>query len=243
MAAADPPLYAYAVVRGDASPPARRGVLDAPVATVRDGGVAVLVSRLESDRVRAKRRDLLAHSDVVQEAYGNGVVLPLRFGMLFDSEDELRSRLIGPRRDELLSLLEKFDGVAEMRLRAKYHDQESVLADVVKDDPAILRLREAARSQGDLVRLGERVAQRFQERRAADADTVVRRLGNHAVETRVDELDDELGVVKASFLVRDKKRKKFDAELDAVALRLRHLVTFTCTGPLPPHSFVSLGDR
>jgi hypothetical protein len=106
-----------------------------------------------------------------------------------------------------------------------------------------LRLREAARSQGDLVRLGERVAQRFQERRAADADTVVRRLGNHAVETRVDELDDELGVVKASFLVRDKKRKKFDAELDAVALRLRHLVTFTCTGPLPPHSFVSLGDR
>jgi hypothetical protein len=243
MAAADPPLYAYAVVRGDASPPARRGVLDAPVATVRDGGVAVLVSRLESDRVRAKRRDLLAHSDVVQEAYGNGVVLPLRFGMLFDSEDELRSRLIGPRRDELLSLLEKFDGVAEMRLRAKYHDQESVLADVVKDDAAILRLREAARSQGDLVRLGERVAQRFQERRAADADTVVRRLGNHAVETRVDELDDELGVVKASFLVRDKKRKKFDAELDAVALRLRHLVTFTCTGPLPPHSFVSLGDR
>ena len=70
--------------------------------------------------MRAKRRDLLAHSDVLQEAYGNGVVLPLRFGMLFDSEDELRDRLIDPRRDELLSLLERFDGVAEMRVRAQY---------------------------------------------------------------------------------------------------------------------------
>lgn len=242
MAAADPPLYAYAVVRGDASPPARRGVLDAPVATVRDGKLAILVSRLQSDRVRAKRRDLLAHSDVLQEAYRNGVVLPLRFGMLFDSEDELRDNLIGPRRDELLSLLEKFDGVAEMRLRASYHDQESVLAEIVKDDPQIVRMREAARSQGDLVRVGERVAQRYQDRRAADEDTVLRRLGAHAVETHVDELDDELAVVKASFLVQDRKRKKFDAELDAVALRLRHLVNFTCTGPLPPHSFVTLGE-
>ena len=242
MASADPPLYAYAVVRGDASPPARHGVLDAPVATVSDGDVAVLVSRLKNDRVRAKRRDLLAHSDVLQEAHGNGVVLPLRFGMLFDSEDQLRERLIGPRRDELLSLLDEFDGVAEMRVGATYHDQESVLADVLQDAPEIVRLREHARSQSDLVRLGELVAKRFEHRRAIDAETILSRLGSHAQGTHVDERDDELMVVKASFLVRDRTRKTFDGELDAVALRLRHLINFTCTGPLPPHSFVSLGE-
>ncbi|MGN6797809.1 MAG: GvpL/GvpF family gas vesicle protein [Gaiellaceae bacterium] len=236
------PLYAYAVVRGDASPPAARGVLDTPVASVRDDGVAVLVSRLKGDRVRAKRRDLLAHSDVVQEAHGNGVVLPLRFGMLFDSEEELRDRLIGPRREELLSLLDEFDGLEEMRVRAVYHDQESVLADVVSGAPDILRLREHAKSQSDLVRLGELVAKRYEHRRAVDAQTIVDRLGTHADRTHVDDLDDELSVLKASFLVRSRKRKEFDAELDAVALRLRHLVNFTCTGPLPPHSFVSLGE-
>ena len=241
MAASDP-LYAYAVVRGDATPPARRGVLDTPVATVRDGGVAVLVSRLAGDRVRAKRRDLLAHSDVLQEAHGNGVVLPLRFGMLFDSEDQLRERLIGPRRDELLDLLERFEGVGEMRLRATYHDQETVLAEIVRDDPAITRLRERARSQSDLVHLGELVAKRYDLRRSVDADTIVTRLAAHADGTHVDGVDDELAVVKASFLVRTRKRKQFDAELDAVALRFRHLVNFTCTGPLPPHSFVTLEE-
>jgi len=216
-------------------------VLEASVATVREGDVAVLVSRLSSDRVRAKRRDLLAHSDVLQEAHGNGVVLPLRFGMLFDSEEQLCARLIGPRHDELLTLLERFEGVAEMRLRTTYHDQESVLAEVVKDNPEILRLRERAHSQGDLVRLGELAAKQYEQRRADDADTILGRLGAHADDTHVDDRDDELAVVKASFLVRTRKRKRFDAELDAVALRLRHLVNFTCTGPLPPHSFVRLG--
>jgi Gas vesicle synthesis protein GvpL/GvpF len=240
---ADSPLYAYAVVRGDASPPGRRGVLDAPVATLRDGSLAVLVSRLSSDRVRAKRRDLLAHSDVLQEAHGAGVVLPLRFGMLFTSEDELREQLIGSRRAELLSLLEQYEGVGEMRLRATYHDQETVLADVVKDDAEILRARECAHSHGDLVRLGELVANRYEQRREADAETILARLGVHADDAHVDVRDDELSVLKASFLVRERKREQFDAELDAVALRLRHHINFACTGPLPPHSFVTLGER
>ena len=116
------------------------------------------------------------------------------------------------------------------------------MSDVVKGDEEIQRLRAQARSQADLVRLGEVVAKRYELRRSTDADTIVERLGSHSENTYVDDLDDELGVVKASFLVRGRKRKKFDAELDAVALRLRHLVNFTCTGPLPPHSFVTLGD-
>src|SRR5256885_8414892 len=44
-AAPELPPYAYAVVRGAASPPACRGVLEAPVATVGAGDVAPLVSR------------------------------------------------------------------------------------------------------------------------------------------------------------------------------------------------------
>jgi Gas vesicle synthesis protein GvpL/GvpF len=235
------PLYAYGIVRPGAPAPLTRGVLDAPVRVVEGGSVAALTSSLIQNRVRAKRRDLIAHSDVLQDAFGSGVVLPLRFGMLFDSEDELRSRFLDDRSEELLRLLDRFDGLAEMRLRVRYHDQESVLTAVVKDEPEIVRMRERSRTQADLVRLGELIATRYEQRRAVDAEAIVRRLGAHAAETQVDETDDELGVVKASFLMRDRDLKKFDAELDAVALRLRHLAQFTCTGPLPPHSFVSLG--
>lgn len=234
------PVYAYGIVHATTRPPARSGVLGAAVDVVPSGGVAALVSRLDTTRVRAKRRDLLAHSDVLQDAHAAGVVLPLRFGTLFDSEDELRARLLEPRRDELQALLSRFHGLGELRLRARYHDQETVLADVVRDDAEIARLRRGGGSQAELVRLGELVAKRYAARRAADADAIVGALRGHAVDTRVDEPDDELAIVKASFLVRERDRRSFDEQLDSVALRLRHLVHFTCTGPLPAHSFVAL---
>ena len=235
------PLYVYGIVRPGAPAPARPGVLGGEVATVGHGSVAALVTPLESERVRAKRRDLLAHSDVVQDAHALGTVLPLRFGTVFESEADLRDRLLASRHDELVSLLERFDGLGELRVRASYHDQDTVLAEIVKATPEIARLRARARSGAELVQLGELVAKSYAARRDADADAVVRRLATVALEAHVDPPDDDLTVVKASFLVRD--RVPFDEQLDAAALGLRHLVDFACTGPMPPHSFVALrGD-
>jgi len=241
---ADAPVYVYGIVRAGAGVPRVPGVLGSSVAVVPERQVAALVSVVADERVRAKRRDLLAHSDVLQEAHGGGVVLPLRFGTLFPSEEELRAGFLGPRHDELRSLLDRFEGLGEMRLRASYHDEQSVLGEIVAEDQQVARLREATRtgaaSHAQLVRLGELVAARLEARRAADGDEIVRRLSEGAVDVNVDAPEGDLGVVKASFLVREQDRRRFDELLEATALRLRHLVDFTCTGPLPPHSFVAI---
>jgi hypothetical protein len=240
------PLYAYGVMRTGQHVPAVTGVLGSRVEVVEADGLAVLVSPLADDRVRAKRRDLLAHSDVLQAAHDRGVVLPLRFGMLFASEPELRRELVERRGRELRRLLEEFEGLCELRVRASYHDQESALAAAVKGDAEIARLRGRARangaSQADLMRLGELVSKRYEAQRAADAETVLARLAPVAVDVRADDPDGELDVLKASFLLRVDARPRFDEQLEAVALRLRHLVRFTAIGPLPPHSFVAIGD-
>jgi hypothetical protein len=241
------PVYVYGVVRAAAIAPRCSGVLEERVALVKSGAVAALLSHIRTKRVRAKRRDLLAHSDVLQAAHSTGVVLPLRFGTLFADEGDLRARFLEPRHDELLALLGRYEGMSEMRLRASYHDRDDVLAAIVAGDPEIAALRDATRgreaSEARLLRLGELVAKRYEARRAADEDAVVRRLAQRAVEARVDDArDDELTITKASFLIRDDDRRAFDELLDSVALGVRHLVGFTCTGPLPPHSFVSLAD-
>jgi hypothetical protein len=218
-------------------------VLGAPVRLVRHGRVAALTSRVPDERVRAKRRDLVAHSDVLQKAAAGGVVIPVRFGMVLADEDAVVESFLEPREQELLALIDRFAGTAELRLRVVYQDRERILADVVAGDPTVRRLREASRrsaTQATLLQLGERVAKLYAERRAADADAVVERLARHAVDVQRDEPGDELEVVRASFLVRDEARRAFDEELDAVALRLRHLMSFTCVGPVPPHSFVAL---
>jgi hypothetical protein len=234
----------YGVTRAGTTAPDAKGVLGGDVRLVELDGIAAVVSPVPHERVRAKRRDLLAHSDVLQAAHAHGVVLPLRFGTLFSSEDELLSAFLEPRRDELLSRLASFDGLCELRLRAVYHDQDAVLADIVAGDAEIARLREATRSgrarEADRVRLGELVAKQYEHRREVDRRQILDGLRNAALDVSVDDGGDEITVVKASFLVDERKRKKFDDALESVALRLRHLVDLTCIGPLPPHSFVSL---
>lgn len=236
-------LYVYGIVRPDARVSSAPGVLGASVEVLADGRLGALVSRV-GDRVRAKRRDLLAHSDTLQHAFEHGVVLPFRFGTLFPSDEELRDELLGPRRDELLALLERYEGLGEMRLRVAYHDEEHVLRHVVAEDPAIVRLREQTRDArpGDprLLRLGELVAARVAARRESDEAAILDRLAGAAVELRRDEPDGELVVTKSSFLIERTKQSRFDELLDAVALAGRHVMQFSCTGPMPPHSFVEL---
>ena len=238
------PVYVYGITRAGSGAPNAKGVLGGNVRLVELDGVAAVVSGVANERVRAKRRDLLAHSDVLQAAYSQGVVLPLRFGTLFSSEDELRTAFLEPRRDALLSSLASFDGLCELRLRAAYHDQDAVFGDIVAGDAEIARLREASRSgsarEADLVRLGELVAKTYEHRRAIDRQQILDSLRGVSVDVSVDENLDEITVAKASFLVNDRKRGAFDKALEALALRVRHLIDLTCIGPLPPHSFVSL---
>ena len=237
-------VYVYGIGRAGKDIRGTDGVLGAPVETIEHGKIVAVASPVASTAVRAKRRDLLRHSDVLQQAFARGVVLPFRFGTVFPGADALVEEVLAPRHDELVDLLDRFDDRGELRVRAAYHDQESVLREIVRDDPTIARLREVSRDRSgedpQLVRLGEAVANAFSEKRRSDADAIVSRLSKHADEVAVDDLTDELEVVRASFLVRRRKTSKFDELLESVALTYRHLIRFTCTGPVPPHSFVSL---
>jgi hypothetical protein len=238
------PLYAYGIVRAGSAAPAGAGIGGKPLTTVESGELAAIVTPVAGVRVRAKRRDLLRHSEVLQDAFASGTVLPLRFGLVFPSADVLQAELLEPRRVELGALLERFDGLGELRLRVSYHDQDQVLAELVRQTPALSRLRESThgRSGSDpqLLRLGEAVAHAYAARRSGDAEAIVSRLAACAEQVQVDETRSEVEVIRASFLVRRNGVARFDELLESVALRERHRMQFTCTGPVPPHSFVDV---
>jgi hypothetical protein len=238
------PLYAYGIVRAGNAPPAGSGIGGKPLVMVESGDVAAIATAVAGGQVRAKRRDLLRHSEVLQDAFATATVLPLRFGMVFPSAEVLEGELLEPRRAELRRLLDRFEGLCELRLRVAYHDRDQVLAEIVRENPAVARLRDAARGRSgadpQLVRIGEAVAKAFASRRNRDADVIVARLAARAEQVHVDEPQGDLEVLRASFLVRRDAVAVFDEILESVALGERHRLGFTCTGPLPPHSFVDL---
>lgn len=219
--------YVYAVTR--ASVPALDGL-----EVVRHGELAAVTSPFEQAQLRARRRDLLRHAEVVQQAFDRAPVVPLRFGTVVD---DVVADLLEPRHDELVQLLQEFDGLAELTVRVVFREDE-VLRALLREQPQLERLRRTAPP----VQLGEAVAHALAARRDAVADEVVEALRPHVRATAFDELRTTLDVLRAAFLVERRRLAAADGALERLASAHAATASFKVTGPLPPHHFVALAE-
>jgi hypothetical protein len=245
MAVQSPPstaLYCYGVTWAEAARPQRRGGLGGkPVEPVRFEELAALASEAPPGKVRARRADLMCHFDVLSTAFEHGAVIPLRFGMVFDNEATLVEELLRPRRAELVRLLKELHDRVELRVTAHYRE-EAILAEIVRENARVARLRGQS-SQPLQLELGELVAAELQARTNRDAREILDRLQSLSLELEVDEEPIEHQVLRASFLVARKRLQAFDAAMEDLASGQAGRIDFKYVGPLPPHSFVSLGAR
>jgi hypothetical protein len=234
-------LYVYGVTWAGLPLGKVRGLADAPIEAIEHGELAAVTSVAAGD-LRGKRRDLLRHSDVLQNVFDRAPVLPFRFGTVLESERAVVDDLLVGRYEELVALLQRFDGLGELRLRANFVE-DAVLAEIVRDDSRIARLREETRKapNGDprRVQLGELVARSLEERRLAAADEIVASLVPHARDVQVDERREELEVIRASFLA-ERRAPRLERAAENLAARHAGRIAFELVGPMPPHSFVSL---
>ena len=233
--------YVYGVVRsGSLDAIGAEGVSGLPVEIVDGDGVAALVTDLQTDELRVRRRDLQRHLNVIEEAFAKTTILPCRFGTLADSRAGVRSDLLDARRDELLTGLAHLDGHVQLNVKAIY-DEDVLLSGIVADDPEVARLREATRTLGDAghyerLRLGERVAAAVTAKREHDAARIVDALSAEADDVVIDEPPPD-AALKASFLVARGRLDRFDAALERAAAAEQPALRFDVIGPLPPTAF------
>jgi hypothetical protein len=211
------------------------GVVDAAVGTVEHGSLAAIVSPVPSLHLRAKRRDILAHQDVLQRVFAKGTVIPFRFGTVFAGEDAVVSELLEPRHDDFARLLDRLDGVVELSVRA-YYVGDAVLREIIRDDSKVARLK----GQASDVTLGEAVANALVAKRAAEAAAIERTLLPLAEDAVIDAPRTEYELFRGAFLVRRAEIDAFDAQMNELAGERDGTVVFKYVGPLPPHSFVEV---
>ncbi len=172
--------YVYGIVPAEASLAALEGVegLGAAARLVVVGQLGALVEPVEEERALGRRRDLVAHSAVLNAMAAHGPVLPLRFGSVVRDEETVVEELLGPQEEHFAALLGELTGRVQLTLRARYV-LDALLAEIVRSDPEIARLRESTvgvsedASHYERIRLGELVAQAVDRHRAVDADQIL----------------------------------------------------------------------
>jgi hypothetical protein len=215
------------------------------VRTVEAGDLAALVSPLPADRVPGKRDDLEAHRRVLELANERGTTIPMRFGIVMDSEDLVRDELLEKHRAEFTDLLRKLDGHVQMTVRA-FYAEDALLSEVAGSDPEIVRRTAAIQGLSELesrderIELGRLVAERIQQRREQDEKLLVDTLAPFATEVRVDPPTSERVALNAHFLVRRDRRVALDEAVSVMGAALEGRLALRYIGPLPPYSFTDL---
>ncbi|MFH8655833.1 GvpL/GvpF family gas vesicle protein [Streptomyces afghaniensis] len=236
-------VYGIAASSHPGLPEGMGGVGDPPrpVRILREGDLAAVVSEAP-EGLRPKRKDLLAHQNVLSEAGAAGCVLPMRFGSVAPDDNSITA-VLAERAEHYKERLRALDGRVEYNVKAN-HVEEAVLHQVMAENPDIRGLAEANRQAGggsydDKIRLGEMVAAAVKAREAEDAAALQRVLEPAAEAVSVG--PESTGwLANVSFLVDRESAENFLAAVEEARKELPHLEV-RINGPLPPYSFVEPG--
>lgn len=212
-----------------------------PVRVLTAGELAAVVSDAP-ENLRPKRRDLLAHQNVLSEAGADGCVLPMRFGSVAPDDDTVTG-VLTDRAEHYKERLRTLDGKVEYNVKAT-HDEEAVLHRVMSDNPEIRSVTEANRQAGggsyeQRLRLGEMVVAAVKAREADDANEVRQTLEPVAEAISVGP-ESSGWLANVSFLVERDSAASFLEAVDQLRKSHPHL-DLRINGPLPPYSFVEPG--
>jgi hypothetical protein len=217
----------------------------AEVSTIEAGELAALVSALPPDRTPGRREDLEAHRTVLALAIELGTVIPMRFGIVMDSEDAVREELLVRHAPEFADLLRKLDGHVQMTVRA-FYAEDALLRAILESDAEIARGSAAiqgvpeAESHAERIALGESVAAAVDARRARDEQALLERLKPLATEVRAEPPRSERVALDAQLLVRRERRPDLDEAVRELGAALEGYMALRYIGPLPPYSFSDL---
>lgn len=242
-------VYVYGVVRVDQAAPESfpAGVAggEAPVRLVEQDGLAVVVSDVPSGWSAATRADVEAHERVLGALVQERTVVPMRFGMVLDSDDAAREVLLNRHRGQIDELLTRLDGHVQMSVKA-FYVEEGLLREVLRQHPELKRRSDALgdlpiqTSESERIALGRDVAHAVEQQRAHDQSLLAEPLAAAVREIRLEALRSDRLALNAQLLVAKNRQSDLDAAVERLTAEHRDRFAFRYVGPVAPYSFADL---
>jgi hypothetical protein len=237
--------YLYAIAEAESiEAPEATGIEDAAVEVLREGALAAVVSPAPDGKLRPRRRNLAAHHDLLKALMEQATILPMAFGVLAHSREQVADFL---RRHggTLRAQLEQVRGHAEIGLRVEW-TVDDIFGYFVEQYDDLRALRdsvyggEGEPSRQEKIHLGEQFDAFLQEARAAHRQTVEAHLQAACRAIEADDPSDETDVMDLACLVPRDGVERFEEALGAAAQAFSDDFTFTYTDPMAPYSFADV---
>ena len=219
-----------------------------PVYTIAHKGLACVLSDYTGRELASMSKEevvrcLLAHQIVVEQVMKKHTVLPVKFGTVLATPDEVLD-LLSQGHQQFVEALAWIADKVEVEVAATW-DTAQVLREI-SAEPEIVRAREAIASRPgqptveERIRLGQMVKTFMDRRRDSYRERMLDFLQPVAIDVQPNALVSEQMVMNVAFLVEKVNQKEFDSQVGQLNDLFRGQINFRIIGPLPPYSFASV---
>jgi hypothetical protein len=237
--------YVYCVIKSEQ--PLSFGQLGigpdpAEVHTVHFREIAAIVSTTRMVVQDPTRDNVLAHQRVNETVMQQHTVIPMSFGTVFKTEDDIME-LLRSAYDAFSDVLNKMQDKFEFGLKVLW-DRDQIIREIETEDDDIRRLKgEISSQKGSTyfarMQYGRMIDAALQARSERYVAEIFEGLRDVSVASRSNKPIGDRMIMNAAFLVARDMEQAFDARVKDIGQRYDKL-TFKYTGPWPPYNFVNI---
>jgi hypothetical protein len=237
--------YVYCIIRS--TQPLRFGAIGMDeqwpdVYTINYRDMAAVVSDVPIAPLDSTRENVLAHERVNETVMRDNTVIPMSFGTIFKTREDILE-LLRSAYEAFADVLNKMQDKLEFGLKVLWDRDEMVRA-IEQEDEDIHRLKSEISSQKGStyfarMQYGRLIDAALQQRSERYVAEFLQRLRDVSVASRVNRAIGDKMIMNAAFLVQRDQEQAFDRRIKEIASTFEKL-TFKYTGPWPPYNFVNI---
>ena len=209
--------------------------------TVNFRDIAAVVSTTPMVVLDPTRDNVLAHQRVNETVMQHHTVIPMSFGTVFKTADDI-IELLRSAYDAFIDVLNKMQDKFEFGLKVLW-DRDQIIREIEEEDEDIRRLKgEISSQKGSTyfarMQYGRLIDAALQARSERYVAEIFQALRDVSVASRSNKPIGDRMIMNAAFLVGRETEHAFDARVKEIGQRYK--LTFKYTGPWPPYNFVNI---
>ena len=237
--------YVYCIIKTETPlgfGPLGIGAAPAETHTVNFRDIAAVVSRTPMVVQDPTRDNVLAHQRVNETVMQKHTVIPMSFGTVFKTDDDI-IELLRSAYDAFIDVLNKMQDKFEFGLKVLW-DRDQIIREIEEEDEDIRRLKSEISSQKGStyfarMQYGRLIDAALQARSERYVAEIFHGLRDVSVASRANKPIGDRMIMNAAFLVGRETEQAFDSRVKEIGQRYDKL-TFKYTGPWPPYNFVNI---
>src|SRR5512144_393835 len=237
--------YVYCIIKSErplSFGPLGIGTEPADVHTVNFRDIAAVISNTPMVVQDPTRDNVLAHQRVNETVMQQHTVIPMSFGTVFKTDDDIME-LLRSAYEAFQDVLTKMQDKFEFGLKVLW-DRDQIIREIEEEDEDIRRLKSEISSQKGStyfarMQYGRLIDAALQSRTERYVSEIFEALRNVSVASRSNKPIGDRMIMNAAFLVGRELEQAFDSRVKDIGQRYDKL-TFKYTGPWPPYNFVNI---